>query len=96
MERGLAGDAVKDFDRIDISLKVVADSQNAAHHYPESDIKEALASIGKTVPEDELNCSSCGYDSCRDFAVAMLDGIAEDNMCASYTRKVAHDEKSVL
>ncbi|MFR6284895.1 MAG: (Fe-S)-binding protein [Odoribacter splanchnicus] len=23
--------------------------------------------------EDELNCGGCGYDSCRDFAVALVE-----------------------
>ena len=60
------------------------------------DLIAALRSIGKTTPEDELNCDGCGYDTCRDFAVALLEGRAEDNMCASYMRRVAHDKATVL
>ena len=52
--------------------------------------------MGKTTPQDELNCSGCGYDSCRDFAIAMLEGRAEENMCVSYMRKIAHDKSTVL
>lgn len=55
-----------------------------------------MAVVGKNGPEDELNCSGCGYDSCRDFAIAMLEGRAEENMCVSYMRKIAHDKATVL
>lgn len=64
--------------------------------YTEEEIKQALAAVGKTCPEDELNCSGCGYDTCRDFALAMLEGRAEENMCVSYMRRVAHDKATVL
>lgn len=66
------------------------------HPHTEEEIKQALAAVGKTCPEHELNCSGCGYDSCRDFALAMLEGRAEENMCVSYMRKVAHDKATVL
>ena len=55
-----------------------------------------MAAVGKTGPEDELNCSGCGYDTCRDFAIAMLEGRAEENMCVSYMRRIAHDKATVL
>ena len=64
--------------------------------HTEEEIKEALAAVGKNCPEDELNCSGCGYDSCRDFALALLEGRAEENMCVSYMRRVAHDKATVL
>ncbi|HNX65981.1 MAG TPA: [Fe-Fe] hydrogenase large subunit C-terminal domain-containing protein [Bacteroidales bacterium] len=62
----------------------------------ESDISNALKASGKFSDADELNCGGCGYDSCRDFAIAMLRGKAERIMCLSYTRRVAQDKASVL
>ena len=50
------------------------------------EIAEALARIGKYRKADELNCGACGYASCRDFAKAMLDGKAEENMCHTYLK----------
>lgn len=85
-----------DFSKIDLSINFVPDPQNSRTEYPEYKIKEALSAVGKTTAADELNCSSCGYDTCRDFAVALLEGRAEDNMCASYMRRVAHDKATVL
>lgn len=85
-----------DFSDIDLSINFVPDPQNSRTEYPEYKIKEALSAVGKTTAADELNCSSCGYDTCRDFAVALLEGRAENNMCASYMRRVAHDKATVL
>ncbi len=64
--------------------------------YTESEISETLKSIGKQNKEDELNCGGCGYECCRDFARAVMDGNAERTMCVSYMRRVAQDKASVL
>jgi iron only hydrogenase large subunit-like protein/uncharacterized Fe-S cluster-containing protein len=64
--------------------------------FSESDIRDALHSIGKYHSSDELNCSGCGYDTCRDFAAAMLSGKAEKTMCVSYTKKLAQRKANAL
>lgn len=53
----------------------------------EEEMRKALASVGKFTREDELNCGACGYDSCREFAKALLHGKAEAPMCHNYLRK---------
>lgn len=55
----------------------------------EEEIKTILAKTGKFGPEDELNCGSCGYKSCRDKAWAVLNGYAEIEICLPYMRKRA-------
>lgn len=50
-------------------------------------ITKALERVGKYTREDELNCGACGYDSCRDFAMALLQGKAEEAMCHNYLRR---------
>ncbi|MCT4638361.1 MAG: 4Fe-4S binding protein [Bacteroidales bacterium] len=68
-------------------------------HIPEyslSEYREALQLVGKYSEKDELNCGGCGYDSCKDFAHAILECRAERSMCASYMRGVAHNKASVL
>lgn len=84
-----------DLDEINLHYQFEANSCLDSPH-TEEEIKEALAAVGKVCPEDELNCSGCGYDSCRDFAIAMLEGRAEENMCVSYMRRIAHDKATVL
>ncbi|WP_428770706.1 [Fe-Fe] hydrogenase large subunit C-terminal domain-containing protein [Treponema sp. HNW] len=62
----------------------------------ESAIREALRSVGKYTGEDEVNCASCGYDTCREFAKAMLENRAEKTMCVSYMRKLAQKKANGL
>ncbi|MFI4912951.1 MAG: [Fe-Fe] hydrogenase large subunit C-terminal domain-containing protein [Sedimentisphaeraceae bacterium JB056] len=64
--------------------------------HTEQEIRDALRSVGKYKAEDELNCSGCGYDSCREFAKALLDGRAEPSMCVSYMRQLAHKKADAL
>ncbi|MDD3926994.1 MAG: [Fe-Fe] hydrogenase large subunit C-terminal domain-containing protein [bacterium] len=56
---------------------------------PEADIMAVLERTGKTKPEDELNCGACGYNSCREKAVAVIRGMAEVEMCIPYMRRLA-------
>lgn len=62
----------------------------------QEEIKEILAKTGKYHPEDELNCGACGYDTCRDKAVAVYQGIAEVQMCIPYMRKRAESMSNVV
>jgi len=62
----------------------------------EEQIQEVLYSIGKINPEDELNCSACGYESCRDKAIAVLQGIAEREMCVPYMKSKAESFSKIL
>lgn len=64
--------------------------------HTEAEILSAMESVGKHAVGDELNCGGCGYDRCREFALALLDGKAERTMCVSYMRRVAQDKASVL
>ncbi len=64
--------------------------------YPMEDILEALKRIGKHSVDDELNCGGCGYPTCRDMAVALLNGDAETSMCVSYMRKIAVRKAAAL
>lgn len=96
IDRADIGNPGEDFKGLDLTAVYLADNHTKEGHHSEEEIKQALAAVGKTSIEDELNCSGCGYDSCRDFALAMLEGRAEENMCVSYMRKVAHDKATVL
>jgi len=64
--------------------------------HTEQEITEALWKVGKYSLSDRLNCASCGYDTCRDLAAALLDGRAEKSMCASYMRKLANKTANSL
>lgn len=53
------------------------------------DIENILRQMGKMKPEDELNCGSCGYNTCRDKARAVFWGKAEITMCLPFLMKKA-------
>ena len=52
-------------------------------------IEEILHKMGKMRPEDELNCGSCGYNTCREKAQAVLDGKADLSMCLPFLKDKA-------
>lgn len=47
----------------------------------QDEIKNILFSMGKTKPSDELNCGCCGYDTCREKAVAVYNGKSTVDDC---------------
>ena len=55
----------------------------------EAEITEILHRMGKTKPSDELNCGSCGYNTCREKAIAIYHGKAEISMCLPYLKDKA-------
>lgn len=53
--------------------------------YPsENEIKAILKYTYKIKAEDELNCGACGYNTCREKAIAVYQGLAEIDMCLPY------------
>ena len=55
----------------------------------DSRIQEVLKNMGKSAPEDQLNCGACGYKTCLDNALAVARGLAEPEMCMPYMRRLA-------
>lgn len=55
----------------------------------EDEITEILHRMGKFKTSDELNCGTCGYDTCRDKATAIYKGRAEISMCLPYLKDKA-------
>ena len=55
----------------------------------ETEIYNVLRQMGKFKPSDELNCGSCGYDTCREKAIAICQGKAEISMCLPFLKDKA-------
>lgn len=89
---GLAG---KRSPSVDIRLDYAPEAIVQPKH-DETDIKRVLASIGKYSIEDEINCGGCGYNTCRNFAKALLDGKAEPEMCVSHMKQQAQRKANAL
>ncbi|MDD6173532.1 MAG: [Fe-Fe] hydrogenase large subunit C-terminal domain-containing protein [Elusimicrobia bacterium] len=64
--------------------------------FTEDEILAALAKVGKFTVDDEINCDGCGYNTCRNFAHALLEGKAEPAMCVSYMRKRASRKSNAI
>ena len=55
----------------------------------EIEINSALRQMGKFKSSDELNCGSCGYNTCREKAIAICQGKAEISMCLPFLKDKA-------
>ena len=55
----------------------------------EEEIMSALRQMGKFKPSDELNCGTCGYNTCRDKAIAICQGKSEISMCLPFLKDKA-------
>jgi uncharacterized Fe-S cluster-containing protein len=62
----------------------------------EEQIKDILAMSDKFSPKDELNCSACGFNTCREKAVAVYQGKAEPQMCIPFMRKRAESLSNMV
>jgi len=60
------------------------------------DVKQILHSAGKFTRRDELNCRACGYRSCREYAVAVFQGLADLEMCQPHTMQLLEKEHGKL
>jgi len=77
------------FSNLDLSRGFVPYYQRLPNP-AEADIIANLARMGKFSPADELNCGACGYETCREHAIAIIKGLAEPEMCLPYTIEVLH------
>ncbi len=72
----------------DINLRRWFTNRYISLPYPsEEEIRGVLSLTDKTKPEDELNCGACGYKTCREKAIAVYQGLAENEMCWPYIVK---------
>jgi uncharacterized Fe-S cluster-containing protein len=58
--------------------------------YTEKEIEHMLKLMGKEREAERLNCAGCGYPTCRDKAIANLNGYAQKEMCMPYLRQHLH------
>lgn len=86
LTEGVKAQLTKNFKNHKIKKKAVSENK----------IKEVLAQTGKTTPEKEFNCGSCGYDTCREKAIAVLQGKADIHMCVPYMRELAESMSNAV
>ena len=62
----------------------------------DDELSSILKSMGKISLKDELNCKGCGYESCKEHAMAIYNDISEINMCAPYMRQKAENISNLI
>ena len=62
----------------------------------EMEIYDVLRQMGKFKPSQELNCGSCGYNTCREKAIAIIHGKAEISMCLPYLKSKAESFSDII
>ena len=60
------------------------------------EIQNVLRQMGKFKPAHELNCGSCGYNTCREKAAAIIQGKAEISMCLPYLKDKAESFSDII
>ena len=75
------------FRILDLSRQFIEDDQRLPQP-SEGIIRGILHTIGKeNQMENEIGCESCGYSSCREFAIAIAQGLATTDMCHIYSTR---------
>lgn len=87
----------------EVSQPVSADLRKNFSYIPkrmntpsEREIQEVLKRMGKVRPEQELNCGSCGYNTCREKAAAICQGKAEISMCLPFLKEKAENLSDII
>lgn len=85
----------EDFDIPDLpelqKIKHFTYLEHRVNQPSESEITAILRQMGKTKPEDELNCGCCGYNTCREKAAAIFQGKADISMCLPFLKERAEN-----
>ncbi len=79
------------YDQLDLSVRYrPEDKRQLIPPDDNKEVRQVLASMGKITEKDHLNCGACGYDTCYDHAIAIIKGLAEEEMCLPYTIEKLH------
>lgn len=81
--------AMQRFRDLDLSRVFKADDQRLPRPSDE-EVNAVLERMGKSRPENQLNCGACGYHTCYDHAAAISEGLAESEMCLPFTIEKLH------
>ncbi len=70
-------------------IKALAPDEQRRNIPTSEEIRQILTKMGKTLPEHQLNCGTCGYNTCREKAIAVYQGKADLNMCLPFLKDKA-------
>jgi hypothetical protein len=76
-------DEIDKYGQIDVHRDFLNDEQRLPVP-TEEEIESILHKINKLPPDNNLDCRACGYATCRDKAIAVVQGVAEAEYCPPY------------
>ncbi|MDR0986340.1 MAG: hypothetical protein LBL98_01420 [Ruminococcus sp.] len=78
-------------------IRTFAKQRRTALTPTDAELQEVFLSMNKTTKEQQnFNCHSCGYDSCREMASAIMRGINTRNNCIQYAKTALSSENAGL
>lgn len=80
---------MQEFNELDLSQSFPVNDQRLPRP-SRQEIDKVLQRIGKFNEYDHLNCGACGYDTCEEHAIAIIEGLAESEMCLPYAIEQLH------
>jgi len=83
-------DEKKDFIEIDLTRSFEPNDKRMGKANAE-EVQKILESMNKTTEKDLLNCGACGYPTCQEHATAVVEGLAEVEMCLPYDIEKLHN-----
>lgn len=86
---------VKAYADLDLSRSYEPADQRLADPL-DAEVEKVLLSMGRAEDSDMLNCGACGYETCREHAVAVVEGLAETEMCLPYAIEKLHESVNDL
>ncbi len=86
---------IEEFSDIDFSQEF-SKRERTPLQAPREKVEEVLFHMGKVSEKDQLNCGACGYDTCVDHAIAIVKGLAENEMCLPFAIEKLHSSLQEL
>ena len=91
----------RQFENLDLSdyMRRYTDlSKECAVRIPtESELENIFLTMEKDTPESRsINCSSCGYNTCKDMATAIFNGFNHRDNCVHYLKTTVEADHQIL
>ncbi len=80
----------------DIKTRFKAQTVPQLKKFDNNEILKVYERTGKSDPENRLNCGACGYKNCEENAKAVIEGMAEIEMCMPYMRRISEQKHETI
>lgn len=86
----------KELTNKDLTVKFKPYRFSSKYEITEEMIQKVFEETGKSNPDDQLNCGTCGYNSCRDKAIAVIRGMAVKEICLPSMRRLSDIRNDII